>query len=319
MTYLALVMGVFGCVTTRELRFFGRQASSPPNAPLAASQGGDVVSMQGWLVSNYKGSSLSVAIANHSGAVLPMSFPADEYVAKTADGRALALEKADFLTYPDRLRPGDEGTVSLLLPKALAVEDITQLVVKLDRGQTAVVLYPVGARSPVTTAGILKPEPTIIEPARLVPDPAPPIPPLAPVAAASAMPPQTAVPPIGPIEPASVAPVGTVPAEVEFEQELGNALRLEVRWNDRDNATIMASGERQTFYLVPGQHDLTATCRLPFIRTTTAKLRIAAALDQPLRIVINANARLDGATVRLRVWSGKRLIADQSFAPGAHG
>jgi hypothetical protein len=70
---------------------------------------------------------------------------------------------------------------------------------------------------------------------------------------------------------------------------------------------------------MPGQHDLTATCRLPFISTTTAKVRIAAALDQSLRVVINANARLDGAVVRLRVWRGGRLIADQSFSPSSHG
>jgi hypothetical protein len=234
-----------------------------------------------------------------------MSGIVDEYTAKTVDGRSVPLD-VDFLTYPQALNPGEEQTVTLPLPHGLPPREIAQITAKLDQGRAVAVLRAIGPAEPPawrvgTPSAIM-----INEPARSMRmDPAQS--PLRPV--------PEILEPVGPVAPRSEAPAGTVPVTVEFEQPLGSTLRAEVFWNDRQDAVTLASGEKQLFYVKPGQHQVHVVSQLPFLMKTHAQVPVVVDTATPVKLDVTAQAKLSGVQLRVRVWHGSRVTVDQTFSP----
>lgn len=264
--------------------------------------------MQGWVVSHPTQRLLSLTFSNQSGQPIPMSAVVDEYTAKTADGRAVNLSVGDFLNYPSLLASGDEKTVTLALPSELPVDQITRIIAKLNQGQVIVALSAIGPKEPPAwrvgaTRGIVIAEPAKTVRMELAP---------------SAQEPVNVLKPIGPVAPRSEAPVGTVPVLVEFRQLLGSSLRARIYWNEPNNTVTLAAGEQQLFYVVPGQHALHALCQVPFIAETHAKVPVVVSATETLHVDLDAEAKVTGARLRVRVWQGSRLIVDQTFDPLSH-
>lgn len=243
-----------------------------------------------------------------------MSAVVDEYTAKTADGRVIPLKDVDFLAYPDKISPGEEKTVTIRLPKGLAAQDVVQVIARLNQGKAVVVLQSIGPKEPPSwrvgeSKGIVVTEqanllrmapPPVIEPLPFMP--------------------QQALPPspestVAPVAPRSAAPVGTVPVNVSFDQVFGGTLRAEVSWNGQDKHVILAKGDQQLFYLVPGQHEFHAICRLPFMYETHARVPVVVSATTPIKIELSADAKLSGAELRVRLYRGGRVAVDQRFSP----
>ena len=179
--WLGVLTLPLGCALPyRQEAFFGRQTVPPPGADpmtMAASargsahvpdadQGGDAILAHGWAVSELSGQRIELRLFNHSARPLRLSAVVDDYRASTEQGHVVILEK-DFLTYPDTLDPGQEKSVSLLLPKDLNVRDVKQLTATLNEGRTVIV---VRAITPQETTDPSKEEPRIGEIVQ-VPDP----------------------------------------------------------------------------------------------------------------------------------------------------
>jgi len=290
-----------GCLyPTREHLFSGRAVTHVADTP------GEEISVQGWVVSRPQGRSLSLTFSNQSGTAIPMSALVDEYTAKTVDGRSVVLKSADLFSYPDVLKPGDERTVAIVLPSGVPPEQIAQVVAKLNQGKAVAVLRAIGPMEPPAwRVGSASPV-MINEPARAMrmepaQSPMRPIPEI--------------LEPVGPVAPRSEAPVGTVPVTVEFEQPLGTALRADVFWNDRQDPVTLASGQRQLFYVKPGQHQVHVISRLPFLMETHARVPVVVDISAPVKVDISAKAKLSGVELRVRVWHGQKVSVDQTFSP----
>ena len=279
--------------------------------PITPNQGGDAITARGSIVAGLGRRWISIALANHGSRPLELSYVTDEYVAKTASGRTVMLEKDDFLTYPDVLNPGDERPVSLVLPRDVPAREITLLIANINNGRTVILLQPIG---PIGQAAELSEAPVLVVAAR---------PPAVtsyertqtPASTALAVP-SPAVPVVS-APPAQVSgshpPVGTVPVTIEFEQEMGTALTAEYRWNDAAEVYRLGHGERQLFYVVPGRHELHVVSRLPGITDTRADLAVLVDAAQPIRVTLTARAQLSGVTLRVRVWRGIQVVSDQTF------
>ncbi len=302
-----------GCArTTREHLFSGRQvthvAAEGVGDPRQSSQ---EISVQGWVVSRARGRSLSLTFSNQSASSVPMSAVVDEYTAKTAEGRAVKLEVGDFLNYPDILRPGDERSITLLLPDDVPVRHMTQVIANLNQRRVVIALHAIGPKEPPawrvgTPAGIVVSERANTVRIDMAQSPVRPAP--------------QVLEPVGPVAPRSEAPVGTVPVVVAFHQQLGSTLRADVSWNDAEPHITLATGEQQLFYVVPGQHELHVISRLPFIVETRARVPVVISATEPVRVDLAANAKLTGVELRVRVFRGERLVVDQTFAPtSSHG
>ncbi len=304
---LAASLTLLGCgAVTREHLFSGRAVTQVAVASSGAQQSSEEVSVQGWVVHGNMEQSLTLTFSNQSSVVIPMSALVDEYTVKTDDGRVTQIKEVDFLAYPDKLSPGDEKTVTLFLPKGVIPKNITQVIAKLNQGKTVVVLQSIGPKEPPawrvgSSTGIV-----ISEQARVMRMDATPTESVArPVIVES----------VAPVAPRSEAPIGTVPVNVAFNQAFGSTLRAEIFWNDQKEHVTLKSGDQQLFYLVPGQHEFHAISRLPFIIETFARVPVVVTATAPIRIEINADARLTGVELRIHVYNGERSVIDQRFSP----
>ena len=301
------VNSLIGCATTtRSLGFLGG-AAPPPDAsgpavsnrsPQHAIDVPVIVTAQGWIVSGPHHAALSLEMTNHGARPIRLSYVVDEYVGMTRDGRRVVLEKRDFLSYPDELKAGQTQAVSLQLPKDVPVDALTRIVARLNMGQVVLTLVSVENRVSVSAPA---------ETPRVISHPAPED--RAPVVSESA-------PRVVPS--AALPPADTVPVEVTFQQELGGSLRAEVRWNDSQDVVTLTSGTQQIFYVAPGRHQLHLSSRLPFIAQTQGQIPVSVRAGEPLRIALDARARLTGVELRVRVWEGHRLITDQALVPSLH-
>lgn len=314
------LLALSGCASSiSEQTFFGRSLEQPlvvappvsttpaPSAgrPLAAGQGGDALIGQGAVIYRTDGPRISLRFANHGSRPVRLSYVTDEYVAKTAQGRTEVLEKDDFLTYPDVLKPGEEQPVTLHAPTTFPLTDIASLIATLHNGQARLSLQSIVPHPPRTwpPGGVSVGQPRVLPSASNV----------IPIERAPIVPELTQEPElVGP-------PIGTVPVEVEFIQELGQALSLEVQWDETAAAQTLHSRDRQLFYVVPGHHELRVRCRLSGVSDTTALVPLDVGVGQPLRVAVSATARFSGADVTVRVWQGERLLIERVVAPGAAG
>lgn len=312
---VACLFCCLSCATAyREHLFSGRAVTHTGSfsaaSPDSALQGGDTLSVQGWVVRQRGARALSLTFSNQSDAVVPMSAVVDEYTVKTDDGRIIFLEEADFLSYPDKLAPGDERTVSLRLPQSLGVERISQVVARLDMGKVVVVLHALGPKEPAawrvgsSTAIVVSERAKVvrIDPMQQAP--------------ASGV---AVLQPVGPVAPRSEAPTGTVAVIVTFRQSLGSTLHAEVYWNESKERVTLASGDQQLFYVVPGQHEFHAVSRLPFIMETHGRVPVVVSATSPVRIELTADAHLSGAVLQVKVFNADRMIVNQRFAPLGKG
>ena len=275
------------------------------------NQGGDAMTAQGSITGGLGKEWISLSVSNHGNTPVRLSYVVDEYIAKTSTNRTLVLEKGDFLNYPNLLNPGDEKTVTLLLPKDVAAHDITQLIAKINTGRTVIVLRSLGPQP--TFPALSNPGPLVVAAASGMERGA--------SGTSAALPqrvPVVSEPPIAPA-PTPALPTGTVSVEVEFRQDLGSSLKAEVRWDQSDQAFSLAHGERQLFYVVPGLHELSIVSRLPAIRETQGRVPVLVGFDQPTHITLDAQARLSGVEVRVRVWRGGQAVLDQTLVPAPQG
>ena len=269
---VVVALTCLGCVTTTSsLAFRGGQL------PHGDSTSAATLSAEGWVVAKPPEQWLSIQIANQGASSVHLSYVADKYTAKTRDGRTVVLETTDFLNYPSAIPPGSQGVVTLLVPKDVLVHELARIVATLNMGRTVVVLEPIGA-------GV------------------------------SVVPPASA--PILPEDDGAPVPMfrrsgGPVPVVVEFQQELGTTLNADVRWDDAGDVMTLASGSRQTFYVVPGQHRLYVKSQLPFIATTAGHVPIAVKVDEPLRVIVDGRATLSGVELRVRVRNRAGTVSEQ--------
>ena len=309
-----------GCASTiSEQTFFGRSLEQPKlerpavsstaanskHPTLLPAQGGDALIGQGAVIYHPDGPRISLRFANHGSRPVRFSYVTDEYLAKTAQGRTEILEKGDFLTYPDVLKPGDEQPVTLQVPKTFPVTDITSVMARIDNGHTilslrSIVPHPPAAWPPAALPSGGAGYPVVSSNASNV----------IPVERAPII-------PEGPREPEAVtAPAGTVPVEIEFTQQLGQALSVEVQWDGAGERLTLRSQDRQVFYVVPGHHELRCLCRMSGVADTTALIPLDVSVEQPLRVALSVQARLNGAELTARAWKGPRLLIERTFAPG---
>ena len=300
---------VVGCASARTYpAFFGRRVE-PLTQDERANQGGDAITAEGSVASWIGPVQMSLRLSNHGISPMRLSYVMDEYVAKTYNGRTVALEKTDFLNYPDVLKPGDEAVIPLQLPKDYAIPDIAQLVVMLhDRGSsvvlrplnpTAPLPDPIGARLDATApppSSAAQSDPTADWSRRV---------PIVPESAGLSSP--------------GAPPIGTVPVEVEFRQRLGASLSAEVQWDASPEPLSLSHGDRQLFYVVPGPHELQVTSRISGVQQTSGRVSIVVSTDRPTRVALEARARFTGVELHVQVFHGTRIVSEQTFTPGPHG
>lgn len=286
-------------------------SAAAPGSEAGAEQSSEEVSVQGWLVHDMTGRSLTLTFSNQTATLIPMSALVDEYSAKTDDGRVILLKETDFLNYPDKIAPGDERTVTLILPGNIKAQRITQVIAKLNQGKVVVVLqsispgeppaWRVGRSTAIAVQGQASTMRMDLQQTRPVRQP------------------MVVDKPIGPVAPRSAAPAGTVPVMVEFQQAFGSTLRAELYWNDNKEHVTLSTGEEQLFYLMPGQHELHAVSRLPFMFETHARAPIVVTATAPIRVALGADARLSGVELHMRVFSADKKVLDQRFSPLSSG
>lgn len=106
---------------------------------------------------------------------------------------------------------------------------------------------------------------------------------------------------------------------VEYRQDFGSSLRVDVRWEEMDEPVTLVNGTRQPFYLSPGRHTLYLACRMPIISKTVGHVPVTVKLGKRLRIGITAHPRLSGADLKVRVWDHHgRLVFERMFGPDAY-
>ncbi len=310
-----------GCASTiSEQTFFGRllerskpeppavssTIASPARPLLLPEQGGDALIGQGVVLYRPDGPRISLRFANHGSRLVRFSYITDEYLAKTAQGRTEILGKDDFLTYPDVLKPGDEQPVTLCVPTTFPVTDIRHIIARVNNGRTTLSIQSIVPRPPSTWPPSASSSRTSADPLIVPPN------------ASNVIPVERApIVPEPPVESEAIAPPsGTIPVTVEFIQELGQALSVDVQWDGTGTIQTLHSHDRQLFYVAPGHHELRLLCRMPGVADTTASVPLDVGVDQPLRVALNAQARLTGAELTAQIWKGSRLLIERTFAPG---
>lgn len=291
-----LVLMPFGCMTTkRQLAFLGGQLQPQPSEQVASStphsEPSVFMTAKGWLVSRPQGESLSVDITNRGVSPIRLSYASDDYTGQTRDGRSVTLEKAGFLSYPDFIQPGETKTVMLAAPKEAPFADVERIVAQF--GIDHITLPLSSAQQPVL-AGI---DPTLR--AQTPPEGGIRIPDSQASTMASAL---------SPVE-------ATVPVEMEFQQELGATLKLQVRWNDLPQTVTMTSSEQQMFYVAPGRHSIAVMAQMPPLGKTQGLVPLIVSPGEPLRVTVDGRATLTGVSLRVRVWTRQKLLFDQTFGP----
>ena len=307
-----------------ELLFYGSVPEAPPR------QGQAIVAR-----ASARGRNLSMVFSHSSSAPIRLNYMSDVYAGRTFDGRTVTLEKGSVLAYPDASGPGQVEPLTIALPPGYSPSDLAELRATVNYGATTIVLTPINPalRAPVQEPIIATSMPLRagagrgrILAARATEPVIAPLPENQPMAVATPAP--TPAPPPKPPEPqpepipvlTSHEATGlessqmTVPTTIEFLQVLGSHLQGSIQWNGTD-ALDLSPGDRRTFRLIPGHHELAFLCRMPAIAETSGRIPVPAWPQQPIRIVLEARARLTGAEVRARVWQGENLTLDQDFAP----
>ncbi len=303
-----------GCATTdRPQLFFGNQVlpagTSGPHASLATPdpREPDII-VEGSSQWDLSGQTISLTFSNRAATPIRFGYLVDEYVARTADGRAVVLEK-DFLSYPGLLPPGSTASVMLSMTKGVFPTEITHIVATINNGRTVIILH--SARHSASA----KLQPSVASQARgayaftghtgrsskvagTIPAPA-----LVPPPRADSLPdPRLA---------------GTVPVVVEFSQALGSTLGAAVRWNQEVDTTRLEQGDQETFYLLPGRHELYFMCPQPPLVPTEGRVPVIARTGEPMRVALDARARVEGAEVKVAVWTGTRRVWHRVFQPSS--
>ena len=277
-------------------------------APIASSVIAHGVS--GWTLN---GPVIRVQISNHGTDPIRLSYVADDYHAKTSDGRVVVLDK-EFMHYPSVLQPGAEGVVKLLVPDGVAPGRIARILATLDSGQLPIIIEavapvrrepPPGRAQQATSPGEVaesQPTPTLLLPSTPSPPPmtSPRVPLSPPTAANSAS-----------SQPTRVA------ALVEFHHQPGSAIQADVRWNEHGTIVRLGHDQQQAFQLLPGQHLLHVTLRQPSLAETTAHLPILAMAGVPIRVGLQATTDQVHPQLNVRVWQGEQAILNRTFAPTA--
>jgi hypothetical protein len=303
---LLVAAAAVGCASPNPRFFYGHA----PHNPQGFARPSGTVAARGTIT----GRQVSLRYS-YEGAQPPhLHYGMDQYVAKTYDGRTLPLEKGPLVDYPDTSDFGSASTVALRLPKGVAAHELTHILASIEYGQTVIDLTPlsapaqepINALSPMIGPGLSvgAARPAWPEAIRAMAPPG---------GSATALAP--AAPGALPISPAVAGPPGSVPVEVEFAQDLGSTLSAEVRWNAEKDSVVLSAGGRQVFFLMPGQHELRFSCRVPFIAKTDGRVPIYVLPEKPMRLVLTATARLSGAEVRLRAYQGTTLVGERTFTP----
>jgi len=258
------------------------------------------------VISRDRHEAIHLTLANQGTEPIPLSFVIDEYTADTFLKHHVVLEKLDFFDYPSLISPGAEVSVDLMLPKDVAATDVVQLTATLQNGRAIVTLKPTKAWVDVVESGpagkkVWFPQST-------------------PAAGGSR---GVGIPSVenGSVTSEAVAaaavPIISVPVVVEFVQEWGSVLKVEVRWDDTPNVTIFTSGDQQTFQLVPGRHTLHVASRLSFISETTGEVHVQVSHETSNRIHMSAHPRMHGVDLRVEVWHDRDLVTRDQFGPHA--
>jgi len=232
-------------------------------------------------------------MSNRGSSPVLLSYISDEYVGTTRDERSISLEKEDFLNYPEALNPGDTRTVTLRLPRDLSIDELAFMTARLYIPRAVVTLFPVEARvsaAPETAIPLISPSVAMR-----------PVPP-----ASEARQFMTAL--LKPMR-------GSVPVTVEFLQELGTTLTVQVWWKETGDPVRLIDGTQQMFEVVPGRHVLCVESELPFIARTRGQVPMIVNPGTLVRIAIMARAHLDGVELSVRVWQGETLLAEQVIWP----
>ena len=303
--------------------FFGKYVGYPNDNQTASStaqrdagrrvpdsrsmRSGDIVVAEGSVASKMGRQWISANFTNYGMSPVRFSYMLDEYVAKTFQERIVALEKGDFIAYPDVLNPREEKPVTLLIPEGTSIDDITHIVAKIHNGSIigSIIMSmerigPVVAR---TDTVVVKP----VAPPEETPQALP--------AAVSESPVPVVSRPAGAPAGVSALPLGTVPVEVEFRQDLGSALNVRLQWNTSGQAVTLAKGDRQMYYVAPGEHELHLVSRLPSLTETRVHLPITVEPKRRVRVVVSGEAHLDGVELRVQIWRDATPVFDRRFGP----
>jgi hypothetical protein len=246
---------------------------------------------------------LTVRLRNHTLKPLEMSFVSDEYIAQLKDGSLEPLNKLDFFNYPVALAEGQEQAIRLGLPKKYRVADIIALILRLERRRTVLALNPTQGWPAASHIAM---------------------PPHAPVVPAIEPLPLVAMPPTALSEPPAAAsllqlPPADVPVVVEFTQEFGGMLTLQVTWDDGAQTEVVRPGERKVFRVAPGPHVCTLKSEVPGLRSTMGQVPLVVAAHTPVRIIAQASVTLSGARLHVETWDNvaNNLLLERTFEPGA--
>ncbi len=311
-------------INTGSQEFFGRHVVPGAGSTATAAsrqQGGEAVTAQASAIAQLGRDQITVQLTNHGRRPIRLSYVLDEFSALTANGRAVALEKdaRDFLRYPDQLEPSSEATLGLWLPPDVPLGDVRQLQVTLGDGRIPVILRPIGPRPSAGSVGEGPRQWPTPPSAPLITSAWPPVATEAPAAVEAVPVPMVPEPTGGAAPVLAEPPVGTTPVTVEFEQELGTALKANVRWDQNEAVTTLAPGEHRMFYVVPGQHELHLVSRMPSIAQTSGSVPVAVSPEAPIRIVLTGQAKLTGPLIQVRIWKGQDLLFDHRFTPASGG
>ena len=260
---------------------------SQPGAVLPAAQPGqqsEAVLIEGHSSAGIKAERLELTLFNRTSRWLSLSYSVDTYVARLSDGRSLTLDK-DFLTYPARVSAGSQASIKLLLPSGVWARDVAHILATIDEGRVPIVIQAIPPLVP-TFPGTDRPVPVA---------PADPV--------------------LTPGSRERDLAWEMTPVLVEFEQELGGNLKIEVRWDADGEQAKLGAGDYQTFHLMPGLHYLYFWVRMAALSDTKGSIPVLVKPAQVMRVAFDGSPHLAAAQVRARVWQQDELVLDQNFGP----
>lgn len=276
---------VFFAGQIRMIAETGEPASR--DEPLPALQPGQAVEsimLQGHSASGLTSEWIDLTIFNRTSHWFPLSYITDTFVTRLDDGRTLTLDK-DFLRYPAKIAAGGQATIKLLLPQGVWARDVSHVNATLDNGRIAVLVKSIPPLMG-TFPGTERPLP---------------------------MPATEPIPDIGSRE--QDLSWHMVPVLVEFEQEMGGNLKLDIRWDADGEAAQLGPTEYETFHLMPGLHYLYFWIRMPSLAETKGSIPVLVNPAQVVRVAFDGRPHLTAAEARVRVWQKDEQVFDQTFGP----
>ena len=283
---LALLVSVPAAESRRsdEVFFAGQIRTSPESGPLQPGQAVESVMLQGHSASGLTSEWIDLTIFNRTSQWFPLSYITDTFMARLDDGRTLTLEK-DFLNYPPKVAVGGQATIKLLLPEHVWARDVSYFNATLDNGRLAVLVQAIPPLMG-TFPGTDKPLP--------VPSTEP-------------------IPNIGSREQDNSWHL--VPVLVEFGQEMGGNLKVDIRWDADGESARLGPTEYQTFHLMPGLHYLYFWVRMAGAGETKGSVPVLVNPAQVVRVALDGRPHLTAAELRVRVWQQDGQVLDQTFGP----